>query len=137
VTIGGIFRLYETDSVLSMGTSLVTYDSSQAYRDENIEFTHYDAKTLTLLSEVEIDLKEGADPLIANSTATVLRNETTNSNGIFKFIGVPAGFYSVYSRYNTNNGDNSYFEDYNNIAVIGRYTSDMPNMYMLPTYSSE
>jgi hypothetical protein len=86
---------------------------------------------------VEIDLKAGADPLIANSTVPVLRNETSNDEGVFKFIAVPAGFYSVYARYNTINGDLSYFEDYDNIVVIGRYTSDMPNMYMLPTYESK
>lgn len=69
---------------------------------------------------MEIDLKEGAEPLIANSTAIVLRNETSNSDGIFKFIGVQTGFYSVFSKYNIRNGDGSYFEDYTNIDVIGK-----------------
>jgi hypothetical protein len=45
VTIGGIFRVIDEDSSLSMGTALITYDDTQTYRDENIEFTHYDATT--------------------------------------------------------------------------------------------
>lgn len=135
-TIGGIFKVQDADASLSMGTALITYDSSETYRDENIEFYHYDATTFELIANVEIDLKEGADPLIANSTATLLRNETSNSNGVFKFIAVPAGFYSVYGRYNTINGDKSYFEDYDNIVVLGMYTAGMPNIYLLPTYDS-
>ena len=113
-----------------MGVGMVTYDSSQSYRNENLEFFHYDAKTLNLISSATLLLKDGADPILANSSSP-LRNESTDSNGVFKFISIAAGFYSVYA---TKSG---YFDDTASVVSVGTYTSDQPYIYMLPTYDSD
>lgn len=113
-----------------MGVAIVSYDSDLTYRSENLEFFHYDAKTQSLISSATLLLKDGADPIMANSSSAI-RNESSDSSGLFKFISVPTGYYSVFA------SKKNYFDDSASVAAIGTYTSDMPNMYLLPTYSSD
>lgn len=79
VIVGGIFHLVSGTS-LGLGTFVLTYDSSESYRSENVEITVYDGTTFEVVSGATIEVKAGDDILLANSTDT-LRSETTDSNG--------------------------------------------------------
>ena len=65
---------------IGLGTLILTYDTSESYRSENVEITVYDGTTFEVVSGATIEVKAGDDILISNATDT-LRSETTDSNG--------------------------------------------------------
>ncbi len=86
----------------------------------------YDALELTTLANTYIVIKEGSDYLLANQTSPVLRNESTNEIGEFKFLKLAPTFYSFYGY------KSDYYYDAFSIPVIGTYTPTVPYLYLLP-----
>jgi len=95
-----------------------------------LEFFHFDGKHFRALPYTEIDLKAGTDPALSLIEEPLLRNETADKYGKFKFIDVPAGFYQVYSK------KDGFFPENNGLISLGSKSEPMPLQYLLPHYSS-
>lgn len=128
VLVGGIFR----GTILSLGT-MVTFNQSQGYRDQNVVIQAYDAQKVDLLPGAELILREGSDPDYAKTTMPILRNETASSTSAdFKFLKLQPDIYSFYGN------KAGYFEDSFSTVVIGKSSpSYTPNVYLLPKYDSD
>ena len=100
-------------------------------RDENVQIRVFDAKKLRVVKDVDISLRDGSDIYGMKSYSPILRNETTDKSGAFKFMRLKQSIYSFYAN------KEDYFEDAFSIPVLGKNTAlPIPHLFMIPREDS-
>ena len=116
---------------ISLGPKIVTYNKLDDLRVKNFNILVYDNQLEVTEQLSQLDLKFGADAIIANNSQPILRQEYTSETGEFKFINLQPDLYSLYAQ------KENFFGDYVELVIDGQFTAPIPNLYILPEYDTD
>ncbi|CDW91272.1 UNKNOWN [Stylonychia lemnae] len=131
IQIGGIMNFGAiSQKSISLGNQIITFDSSIPQRDQNIVVQVKNGQYYGDIQNANIFIREGNDPVLAQEYAPVLRSESSESNGQFKFLRLVKDYYSIFAN------KTNYYKDFISHPVMGINTPKLPNLYLLPYYES-